>query len=196
VAAVAPAWQPLRQGQPRRLAVALRNGRVRVLDPDADGRRGRTLWIGGRPGAVPRQLLWTGDGSRLLVLDGDAIRFYDAAGRLRDAALLPGGSQGRELAGAAGGTRAAVLVREPGGLSAVRLVDASSGTLAPRAVVRLSGRIGSLAFSPNGRWLALTWPHSDALLFAPVGHAGRLLTVGRIASQFGGAHPELRGWMP
>jgi hypothetical protein len=77
----------------------------------------------------------------------------------------------------------------------VRLVDAA-GTVAPHAVVQLSGRIGSLAFSPDGRWLALTWPHSDALLFAPVGRAGRLLTVGRIAAQFGGVHPELRGWMP
>ncbi len=196
VAAVAPAWQPLRPGQPRRVAVALRSGRIRVIDPDGNGRRGRTLWIRGRPGAVPRQLLWTGDGSRLLVLDEDAIRFYDATGHLRGTAVLADGARARALAAASSGARVALLERDPGGLSAVRLVDGHAGTLAPRAVLRLSGRIGSLAFSPNGRWLAVTWPTSDALLFAPVGHAGRPLAVGGLASQFGGVRPELRGWMP
>jgi WD40 repeat protein len=196
VAGVAPAWQPLRSGEPRRLAVALRSGRIRVVDPDGNGRRGRTLWIRGRTGAVPRQLLWTGDGSRLLVLDDDDIRFYDVSGRLRETAVLAGGAKARALAAASSGARAAVLEREPGGLGAVRLVDARSGTLAPRALLRLSGRLGSLAFSPDGRWLAVTWPRGDALLFAPIRHAGGPLTVGRLAAQFGGVRPELRGWMP
>jgi hypothetical protein len=110
--------------------------------------------------------------------------------------VLSDGATARALTAASSGARAAVLEREPGGLSAVRLVDAGSGTLAPRAVLRLSGRIGSLAFSPDASWLAVTWPRGDALLFVPVGHAGQALTVGRLASQFGGVRPELRGWMP
>ena len=63
---------------------------------------------------------------------------------------------------------------------------------APHRLFRVTGRIGQIAWSPNGRWLLVTWPDADQFLFV---HGRRIRAVSGIARQFGGgAFPTIGGW--
>ena len=63
---------------------------------------------------------------------------------------------------------------------------------APRRLFRVTGRIGQIAWSPNGRWLLVTWPDADQFLFV---RGRRIHAVSGISRQFGGgAFPTLGGW--
>jgi hypothetical protein len=63
---------------------------------------------------------------------------------------------------------------------------------APRRLFRVTGRIGQIAWSPNGRWLLVTWPDADQFLFV---HGRRIHAVSGITRQFGGgSFPTLGGW--
>lgn len=186
VAPVAPAWRP---DHPYQLAYVQRH---RVVLRDADS--GRVIWT--RPTVAARKLGWSADGSRLLSLGGGGARVLTAAGRtiavislaprvpVLDGSLSP---DGRQLA----------LVR--GGVGQGVLLAALSG---PRAAVRtvLSGPgMRQVAWSPNGRWLLVSWPAADQWVFAQVTGAPRIAAVSRIAQQFtpgsrGLGLPRVDGW--
>ena len=62
----------------------------------------------------------------------------------------------------------------------------------PRRLLRLTGRIGQIAWSPNGRFLLVTWPDADQFLFVRGRH---IRAFSAIARQFGGgAFPSIGGW--
>ena len=62
----------------------------------------------------------------------------------------------------------------------------------PRRLFRVTGRIGQIAWSPNGRWLLVTWPDADQFLFV---RGRRIRAFSGIAHQFGGgAFPRIGGW--
>jgi hypothetical protein len=71
----------------------------------------------------------------------------------------------------------------------------------PRSIVTVggtqvfagAGRLGGLAWSPDGRWLLVTWPDADQLVFLRVGRRPKLVAYANIARQFG-SFPELAGW--
>jgi hypothetical protein len=175
-APVAPAWRP---GIRHVLAFATAEGRVYVLDAD----RCSLAWRSA-PFARPRALRWSDDGRRLLLVTRDEIVAFGAQARplavrplrgVTDAEFRPGS---HELALVRGGE---VLA-----LSADRL------GAAPRRLFRVTGRIGQIAWSPNGRWLLVTWPDADQFLFV---HGRRIRAVSGITRQFGGGHfPSLGGW--
>jgi hypothetical protein len=176
-APVAPAWRP--PGTPHVLAFATADGRVYVLDAD----RCALAWRSA-PFAHPRALRWSDDGRRLLLVTRDKLVTFDERPRplavrllrgITDAAFRPGS---HELALVRGGE---VLA-----LSADRL------GATPRRLFRVTGRIGQIAWSPNGRWLLVTWPDADQFLFV---HGRRIRAVSGIARQFGGgAFPRIGGW--
>jgi len=62
------------------------------------------------------------------------------------------------------------------------------------------GRISSLAWSPNGRWLLLAWRDADQWLFIRSAAVRRVQAVSNISRQFNpGARrepvfPDLGGW--
>jgi WD40-like Beta Propeller Repeat len=177
-APVAPEWRP--PGLPHVLAYIDAEGRVYVLDAD----RCSLAWRSA-PFQHPLLLRWSQDGRRLLLVTRDKlVAFDDRRARplgvrsmrgVTDAAFRPGS---HELALVRGGEALA--------LSADRL------GATPHRLFRVTGRIGQIAWSPNGRWLLVTWPDADQFLFV---HGRRIRAFSGIARQFGGgAFPRIGGW--
>jgi hypothetical protein len=185
VASVAPAWEP---GHPYRVAYVTGGGRVVVRDGDSGG----VIWTVA-PNPRPAHLSWSADGSELLAVGRDRAWIFDARGRavfrsstpgpIVDAALSP---NGRSLALVAGGASQDVeLIRL--GLSARQ----------PRRVFSGDG-LAAGSWSPDGRWLLVSWPAANQWVFVRVGGGPRILAVSRIRAQFGisrwGAFPRIDGW--
>jgi hypothetical protein len=169
---VAPAWRP---GDRRELAVVALNHAVYVIDVE----RCRLVW---RSLAVPgaRRLEWSSDGTHLLVLTR------------RGLVVL---RQGRQVSASAGVLNAAfrpathdvAMIRSRRGVSEV--------VLGRRVLFRGTGSFRDLAWSPDGRWLVVTWPTADQWVFVRVAGRRRIRGVSGIARQFGGGQfPRLAGW--
>lgn len=183
VAHVAPAWRPGERYGPFELAYVTARGRVVVRDGDT----GRVLWST-VPGPRPFVLVWSADGGRLLVLSPRQARTYSGSGALISRIALPAGASdgalspdGRRLALVLGG-REVVVGRE----GSLRQVLAGPG-------------VKAVNWSPDGRWLLVTWPAANQWVFVRVAGAPRIEAVSRISQQFssGGAaraFPELDGW--
>ena len=189
LAHVAPAWRPGQPQGPFELAYVTARGRVVVRDADT----GRIVWSAA-PGPRPRELLWSADGRRLLVLSAHAARTYAANGTRVSTLAFPGrvaasdgalSPNGRQLALVLGGKE--VVVAPTGG--------SSSGAL--RQVLAGSG-VRTVSWSPDGRWLLVSWPAANQWVFVRVAGAPRVQAVSRIVQQFsnGPAHgfPQLEGW--
>jgi hypothetical protein len=177
-AAVAPAWQP---GSRHVLAYVTARGRVYVYETAGGSLRWRS-----RPFARPRQLLWSADGRRLVLVTRDRLAVF-AAGRPEPLAVrrLPGVA---EAAFAPSG-RWIAAVRE----ADVVLLDADRpGARLERAFAGAGGLDG-LAWSPDGRWLVVSWPDADQWVFVRVEGPRRLEAVSNVREQLG-AGATLRGW--
>ena len=158
-----PAWDPA-----RRFAVAYASAGAILLRRDD----GTLLWRRPVP-ALPHDLSWSSDGRELAVFGRRAVVVLDGRGRLlrtiRFGGLVDGAFE-------PGSHRLAVSVRLPG-RSEVRLVDGS----ARRLLLAGPGAFGELAWSPDGRWLLVTWPAADQWVFV---HGTRARAVARIRAQF------------
>ncbi|HJU48006.1 MAG TPA: hypothetical protein VJ689_07740, partial [Gaiellaceae bacterium] len=153
-----------------------------------DAATGRVVWRAMRgPADAAIALEWSDDGRRLLVLTERAIRVFDARGRL---AAREETVSGRYAAAAfrPRGQDVAV-VRERGGQSRVfRLRDG-------RTLFSGTGALGDLAWSPDGRWLAVAWPDADQLVLVQPGVDRRIRAVGGLSRQFRSrTFPRLAGW--
>ncbi len=137
-ARVAPAWRP---GLPFVVAYADTRSRISAYET-----RGALRW---RSAPIPgvRRLEWSSDGVLLFALAREklvvlrrgrpvAVRF----GRFATATFRPG-------------THGVTLIRSRGGSSEV--------VLGRRVLFRGTGESRDLAWSPNGRWLLVTWPTAD-----------------------------------
>lgn len=187
VARVAPAWRPNHSFQ---LAYVTEANRIVVRDGDT----GQVIWSTPALRARPHELLWSGDGQRLVAVTAHTVRTYTPGGTLRatlhlpelaaagDAALSPDGQQ---LALVLGGDQVAV----------VRVGSAQ----APRSQVLAGRGLRDLSWSPNGQWLLVGWPVADQWVFLRVAGTPRVQAVSRIAQQFSAGSavtgfPELEGW--
>jgi hypothetical protein len=186
VASLAPAWRP---GHPYQLAYVTDRGNIVVRDADTGG----LLWST-PPGPKVRGLMWSTDGRSLFVVSADATRIYTGDGGLRawlawarhasatDAALSPDGR-----------TLAVVLDHD-------QVVAVPTDPYAPGRRQLLTGRgLGDVSWSPDGRWLLVSWPAANQWVFLRVAGAPRIAAVSRIAQQFSdpGARarfPALDGW--
>jgi WD40 repeat protein len=176
-ARVAPAWRP---GPGRVLAYASTPRAVRVYDVDT----GAVLRRFSSVEAV-RKLQWSEDGRLLLVFTPHATRVYDGRGRVVaqdslsdatfdvDAAFLPG-------------THRVTAIRAEGSGSAVL-------QLRPRRTLfRGTGIFRQLTWSPDGRWLLVSWPTANQWVFVRSGPR-KIVGASRISTQFGG-FPRVSGW--
>ncbi|MBV8944660.1 MAG: PD40 domain-containing protein [Solirubrobacterales bacterium] len=174
VAYVAPAWRTGAALGPYELAYVTNRHQVVVRDADT----ARVLWTASLR-TRPLQVMWSGDGRRLVVVTAHEVRTFAADGALvatlhvaaSDAALSP---DGRSLA--------LVLNRDQVVVDGRRLF-AGAG-------------VRAVSWSPDGRWLLVDWPAADQWVFVRAAGAPRVAAVSRIAQQFSarGAFPQLEGW--
>jgi hypothetical protein len=176
-AAVAPAWQP---GAQHVVAYVTTRGRVYVYET-----AGAFRWRS-RPFAGARQLLWSADGRALLLVTRDRLVVF-AAGRPEPLAVRP--LRGVVEAAFAPSGREVAVVRARD----VLLLDADRLGGRPDQVFAGAGPFGGLAWSPDGRWLAVSWRDADQWVFVRATGAHRLEAVSNVREQLG-AGATLRGW--
>jgi len=178
VAHVAPAWRPGTH------VVAYANGAGKVVVRNAD-----TLavqWTGG-PQQRPTALAWSGDGAYLLSRGPSSITVF---GRTGSPILRPLGPGAAPVVDAAfmPGRHAVGFIQYAGKRSTVwfypRLgADAS----AARRVFAGAGRFDRIAWSPDGRWIVLSWASADQWLFIRSAAVRKVIPVSGIADAFGPA---------
>jgi WD40 repeat protein len=176
-ARVAPAWRP---GAAWTLAYATTRGRVYVLDGGAC-----SLFWRSPPFPKPHLLEWSSDGKRLALVTADKLVVFTgkrpAVRYLRGVSSIAFAPHGHQLAVIQGGR--------------LLLFDADRLSAPPRRIFSGAGRFGDVAWSPDGRWLVLSWPSADQVLFIRSTGVRRLVAYSNITEQFGGrAFPQLRGW--
>lgn len=185
-AGVAPAWRP---GYSFQLAYVTTGNRVVVRDADT----AQVIWRTPALGARPRELLWSNDGRRLVVVSPHAVRTYAGSGGRPTILRLPGAPAG-DAALSPDGTRLALVL----GGDRVAIVRAGSAGSTVRQLLAGAG-LREVSFSPNGKWVLISWPAADQWVFVRAVGSPRVAAVGRIAQQFapGGSaksFPQLEGW--
>jgi WD40 repeat protein len=193
VAQVTPAWRP---GPGHVVAFARRDGTVSVADVDAR----QPLWRRAMAG-VPVALGWTPDGSRLVAVTRRELSVLSASGRVLARAGLGPDGRAPALAVAPDGRAAAVVVHDRMGRSEVDAFSLRGDALrGPRRLFAGQGRFSDLAWSPDGRWLLVSWPDADQWLFVRSTRVRKLDAVSGIRRQFDpggekrGRFPSLGGW--
>ncbi|MEO6857808.1 MAG: hypothetical protein ABI323_04385 [Solirubrobacteraceae bacterium] len=195
--AVAPAWQP-RSGLAHRIAFVDPSGYVRLLDADS----GAQLWRLKAQSAV-RQLLWSADGTRLLVLSPTRAELYSAGGQLLAATALAAGQTITQAAVAPDGHRVALAIHQPGiaGNSIAVLTASRRGLgMPPQILFSARAQIDGINWSPDDLWLLASSPSADQWIFIRTQPPVRLQSVSHIAAQFAShpgaapGFPSLGGW--
>ncbi|MEX0817148.1 MAG: hypothetical protein WD027_06865 [Gaiellales bacterium] len=191
VGPAAPAWRP---GERHVLAYADGEGGVRVVDVDTQRELARLPLLD-----EVQKLIWTGDGRRLLVLGGNGqVEVYrpdrtdqrlwrSSEQAVRDVAIDPSSPR-----------LAATHFDRASGRSRVLLMPLGGG--APRELTSVAGRLGEIAWSPDGRWLLVAWPDADQWLFLRMPDVSRIVTVSNVSREFdpgatgSGDFPHVAGW--
>jgi WD40-like Beta Propeller Repeat len=189
VAPVGPAWAP---GVERVLSF-VDSGSIRTLAVDT----GEQLSSAPAPAGTER-LEWSRDGSRLLVVARKELQLRSPSGTLlwRRAAPAAAGFAAAAMSPSGHGV-AAVLTTRAGARS--ELLGLGPGR-APRRLFSGLGRLDEVVYSPDGRWLLLTWRSADQWLFLNPAHPGRVVAVADVSAQFDpgatapAAFPRLAGW--
>jgi dipeptidyl aminopeptidase/acylaminoacyl peptidase len=186
VAPVAPAWRP---NHPFELAYATGGNRVVVRDGDT----GQLVWSA-QTGARPQELLWSGDGRRLVVVTAHMVRTYTGDGALRATLRLPPSVRAGDGALSPDGKLVALVLG--GERVVVTRVGSAHGAL--RQLLAGSG-VREVSWSPDGGWVVVGWPAVDQWVFVHVAGVPRVTGVSRIAQQFsaGGSasgFPRLEVW--
>ena len=152
------AWLP---GSVRLLAVAGPRG-VSLVDAE----RRQTRWTAR---VAADSLVWSADGTRLLALRGGRYTVLSPAGEVlttgeaSDAAFAPRG-------------HALALVR--------RTPTGSELAVGGRLRFQGTGTFGDATWSPDGRWIALSWPDADQLVFVRADGPRRIEAAANVSAQF------------
>jgi hypothetical protein len=133
------------------------------------------------------------DGQRLLVLAPAAVRVYRANGSLKASFAMPDGLPAIDGALSPDGHTLALV------LAGKYVVTENLGLPHPVPQRVLAGAgLRQVAFSPDGRWLLVSWPAANQWVFIRVVGVPRIRAISRIAQQFpsGKSHrfPQLDGW--
>ncbi len=187
VAPVAPAWRP---GHAYQLAYITRGGSLLVRDADT----GRLVFHAHAIGISA--LAWSPAGDRLLALGREHVTVYGPTGRALATIAAPARSPILDGSLSPNGRQLALVEGGPSGTVTVARLDAHGGTA--RRVLSGAG-LSQLAWSPNNRWLLVSWPAADQWVFVRVAGKPRITAVSQIARQFAAAgatspFPRIEGW--
>jgi hypothetical protein len=133
---------------------------------------------------TPTHIGWSANGTHVLVLSPTELVVFDSKGR------------GRRIF-ATGAELTAAALSPTGELAYVRHHANTSEVLLgnDKRLFSGTGTFADLAWSPDGRWLLVSWPTANQWVFVPIGGRGRAITANAaIARQFGGEFPQISGW--
>jgi WD40 repeat protein len=187
VARVAPAWRP---AHPYQLAYVSGGGRVVLRDADTR----RLIWSAPAIGGV-ELLEWSPGGQRLLVVSRSSVRVFTPGSAASSTISLPAASPVVDGALSPDGRILALVL---GGEGGAVYTDQLTGR--QRALHRVLAGVGlrQVIWSPDGRWLLVSWPAANQWVFVRVLGAPRIAAVSRISQTFAtGRHqsfPQLDGW--
>jgi len=177
---VAPTWRP----GTHVVAYVDRSGHVAVVDSDTTRRLATS-----RAQQPPEELEWSADGDFLLARGRTSITVFRAGARGRLEPLGPGAAPVVDVSFARSG--AVAFVQEADTRSSLWVYPKlrPDGTSA-RRVFAGAGVFDRVLWSPNGRWLLLSWPSADQWLFIRSAAVRKLTPVSGIERAFGpGAVP-------
>ena len=167
----AAAWLP---GSVRLLAVASPRG---VSLVDAERRQAR--WTARVPADT---LVWSADGTRLLALRAGRYTVLSPAGEV----LTTGEASGAAFAPR--GHALALARRTPRG---------SELAVGGRLRFQGTGTFRDVTWSPDGRWVALSWSDADQLVFVRAAGPRRIEAAASVSAQFESvSSPRVAGWCP
>jgi hypothetical protein len=185
---VAAAWRPSLTHE-HVLAFSSASGELELYAVDTND-----LYARHQLPSAPRQLLWSQDGTRLVALAARTISLFDHNGKAvgsihlaHDAVAAAFWPHSHHLA---------VILR--GARSNAVLFNVDRPASPAQEIFGGAGHFGALAWSPDGRWLLLTWPTADQWVFIGANNQ-RIAAVSAIASQFSPGSrqvvfPTLEGW--
>ena len=192
VAPVPPVWRP---NAPHMLLFAASPHVVDLVATDvqtAAWRRELTFRV--------RWAAWSADGRvaaiagrrRVAVLDGDT-------GHVVSIVDAPAGQSIRALAFANHGPRLAVVLQSRTGQSRVGEFEPRLRRASPRQLFAGPGSFSGLSWSPDDRWLLVSWPDADQWLFLNTSGRGGIRAVSDVAGQFEpgsrrAVFPSVGGW--
>jgi len=178
-ARVAPAWRP---GAAHVLAYADAAGRVTAVDVDSRRRLWRTP-----AGRRVAQLEWSTDGRRLLVRRARFVDVLTAAGAPWTGVRIPNGVV--TAAAFRPGSHGIAVAYRKGGRTQVFAEGVR------RILFAGAGDVDDLVWSPNGRWLLVSWSAARQWVFVRAAGRPRVLTASSLERQFEGSElPEIGGW--
>jgi hypothetical protein len=192
VALVPPAWRPR---APHVLAFA---GRPRVVDLVATDARA-LVWRHRLRERISA-LSWSADGSQLAVGGRTKVAILDGrSGALRKTIPLARGSSLRSLSFSHRGHKLAIVTRGAGGRAHAFLLSTAAPHSLMRELFAGAGSFEQPQWSPDDRWLLLSWPTADQWLFVRAARVSSIRAVSAIASQFSpdprrSTFPRLSGW--
>lgn len=176
------AWRP---GSQHELAY-VRGREVRVQDVDS----GEVIWrvrpAGG--GSPIRALEWSDDGKQLLVLQPYGLRIYEEPGRVVAQDDPSDATQDADASVRPRTRETAVIRLEESQSTVFRLATGTplfSGT----------GTFDQVTWSPDGRWLLVTWPTADQWVFVRVDGKRTIRAVSNVSEQFRSrTFPRVEDW--
>jgi WD40 repeat protein len=202
---LAPAWRP---GPGHVLAFVNRRRELRIVNTDTSE---PLASIAALPGVS--SLGWAPDGTALVQTAPTEARVTELRPRKIETRLaaaathplpLPSGAIVRAAAFSPDGENVALLLSVPAhgdGPSRSEVLLANRSGERARRLFSAPGRLGDLAWSPDGSRLLVTWRDADQWLFIPVTGRGRTTAVDGISSQFspGAERPsfpsvDVSGW--
>ena len=184
VTRIAPAWRP----RTHVVAYADRAGRVVVRNADS----GTVQWTA-RAQQRPTGLAWSDDGTYLLARGPTSLTIFGRSGRQRMEPLGPGAAPVVDAAFMPSSHAVAFVQQAPGTSSVWFYPRLRPDATVARRVFAGAGTFDGIAWSPDGRWLALNWPSADQWLFIRSAVVRKVIPVSGIEAAFG---PDARfaGW--
>ena len=176
VARVAPAWRP----RTHVLAYVDDSGRIVVRSADT----GAIQWSSAAQ-QRPNGLEWSGDGRYLLARGPSSITLFSYTGRDRLTPLDPGAAPVVDAAFLPLSHALAFVQRAAGRSTVWFYPQLKPDATAARRVFTGAGDFDRIAWSPDARWLMLSWRSADQWLFIRSAAVRKVIPVSGIQEAFG-----------